>query len=131
MLFDDPFNAIGRNVGVPNSVWPDQKNRPSFAHPEAISFATQNNSLRAFGVFEIQFTNNALQLIPGLCPKRWIAAFGLAGGGAEQKMVGDRSFTQFNFLVHFVETNVDYVGRGHRDMNVCKSHALQGRSHKI
>ena len=39
---------------------------PSFAHPEAIGFAAQNNSLRAFRVFEIQFANNALQFIPGL-----------------------------------------------------------------
>ena len=70
VLFDDSFDAIRRNVGVPNSVWPDQKNRPSFAHPEAIGFAAQNNSLRAFRVFEIQFANNALQFIPGLCPKR-------------------------------------------------------------
>ena len=89
MLFNDSFDPIRRNIGVPNSVWPDQKNRPSFAHPEAISFATQNNSLRAFGVFEIQFTNNALQLIPGLCPKRWIAAFGFGRGCAEQEVMAD------------------------------------------
>ena len=66
VLFDDSFDAIGRNVGVPNSVWPDQKNRPSFAHPEAIHFASQHNPLWAFRVFQIELTNNAFQFIPGL-----------------------------------------------------------------
>ncbi|WP_392346047.1 hypothetical protein [Parasynechococcus sp.] len=89
MFFNDSFDAVGRNISVPNPIWPDQKNRPSFAHPEAICFAAQNNPLQAFRVFEIQFTNNALEFIPGLCPKRRIAAFGFAGGCAEQEVMAD------------------------------------------
>ena len=87
VLFNDSFDAVWRNIGVPNSVGPDQKNWPSFTHSEAIGFAAKNNPLGAFRVFEMKVTNNALQFIPGLCPKRWIAAFGLAGGSAQQEVV--------------------------------------------
>ena len=89
VLFNDSFDSVGRNIGVPYSVWPDQKNGPSLAHPEAIRFTAQNDPLWAFRVFEIHFTHNAFQFIPGLSPERCIATLGFGGGSAEQEMVTD------------------------------------------
>ena len=64
---------------------------PSFAHPEAIRFAAQNNPLRTFRVFEIQCSNNVFQFSPGLSSDCWIAALGFGGGCAEQQVMADQS----------------------------------------
>ena len=40
VLIDDAFDLVDRDIGVPDSVWPNQKNRSFFADPQAVNFAS-------------------------------------------------------------------------------------------
>ena len=40
VLINNAFDLVDRDIGVPDSVWPNQENRTFFADPQAVNFAS-------------------------------------------------------------------------------------------
>lgn len=64
VLNNDWFDLVCSDVGVPDSVRPDQENRSPFADSQAVNFASQDHSLRSITALKAKLLNQSFEFIP-------------------------------------------------------------------
>ena len=92
MLVHDPLDPLRRDTAIDDPLRPDQQHRAIGADAQAVGLGAQHHTARAIGLLQAQLPHQALQGFPAGQAKAGIgAAEGLAGGGAEQQVMGDQT----------------------------------------
>ena len=64
VLNNDWFDLVCSDVGVPDSIRPDQENRSLFADSQAVNLASQDDSFRSITVLKSKLLDQSFEFIP-------------------------------------------------------------------